>query len=224
MLYFLKNILFIVIMLIIIGLTSLISQAESLDHFSDEHIAWQRVPIHITLPVGKERFVSFPDQVQFGYNKNLLSSSMLRVQNDHRTLYLLAKKPFNTQRTEAKLSNGEVILLDIEAKQQADNHPINIILPEQHSASNNHHHANTANINYVILTRYAIQQLYSPKRLLKSSKVITRFSMGTTHVVPLFQDGSVLVMPLASWRGRDLYVTALLVKNLLKQSLRLNPR
>ena len=31
-------------------------------------------------------------------------------------------------------------------------------------------------------------------------------------------------MPLASWRGNDLYITALLVKHILDQPLRLDPR
>ena len=48
--------------------------------------------------------------------------------------------------------------------------------------------------------------------------------MATTHVVPLFYDGSISAMPLASWRDNDSYITALLIKNLLNQRLRLDPR
>lgn len=192
---------------------------------SDEHVVWKREPIRVTLPVGIERFVSFPTEVQFGYNTNLLPPSVLRVENDNRTLYLLAKKPFTTERVEAKLANGEVILLDINAKIQASNNPLDIVLPKLKNAhTSNENKVSTESMNYITLTRYAIQQLYAPKRLLKQTLHITRFPMETAHVVPLFYDGSASAMPLASWRGGNLYVTALFIKNLLNQPLRLDPR
>ncbi len=190
----------------------------------DEHVVWQRTPIEITLPVGKERFVSFPTEVQFGYNHSLLPDSLLRVQNDNRTLYLLAQKPFSTQRVEVKLNSGEIILLDIQAKNKASDNPIDIVLPQLNNSTNVDNDSSNESVSYVTLTRYAIQQLYAPERLLKQSNVITRFPMDAPHIVPLFYDGSATAMPLASWRGKDLYITALLIKNTLDQSLRLDPR
>lgn len=209
---------------LIILLFASVSYAES--NNTDEHIVWQRAPIHITLPVGKERFISFPNEVQFGYNTTLLPPPALRVENDNQTLYLLAKKPFDTQRVEAKLASGEIILLDINAKKQADSHPIDIVLPAIHqkTQSNNTNDISSSSTNYVELVRYAIQQLYAPQRLLKHSNSIRRFPMETSHVVPLFYDSSASAMPLASWRSGDFYVTALLIKNLLQQPLRLDPR
>lgn len=196
----------------------------------DEHIVWQRAPIEITLPVGKERFVTFPGEVQFGYNINLLPSSTLKVENDHHTIYLMAKQAFSTQRVEAKLSNGEIILIDLSSKEGADDTPIDIVLPQikKHSVSDRNEstpsYAGKTNIDYVSLTRFAVQQLYAPERLLTGSSAITRFPMGTSYVIPLVYDSSVSAMPLASWRGGNLYVTAILMKNLLNQPLRLDPR
>ena len=195
---------------------------------SDEHVVWQRAPIEIVLPVGTERFVTFPVDVQFGYNTAALPPSVLRVENDNRTLYLTAKQAFDTQRVEAKLENGDIILLDLSAKENADGNPIDIVLPQLHSSSDQtdttNSYASTASVNYVSLIRYAVQELYAPERLLTQSFNITRFPMETTHVVPIFYDGSASAMPLASWRGDNLYVTALLIKNTLNQSLRLDPR
>lgn len=192
---------------------------------SDQHIVWNRKPIQVTLPVGIERFMSFPSAVQFGYNTNLLPPSAFRVENDNRTLYLLAKKSFSTERVEAKLASGDIILLDINAKAHANDNPVDIVLPKPTSAfPTTQSQSSVASVNYVTLTRYAIQQIYAPRRLLKQSMSMTRFPMETTHVAPLFYDGSASAMPLASWRGGNLYVTALLVKNLLNQPLRLDPR
>ncbi|MDP1574351.1 MAG: TIGR03749 family integrating conjugative element protein [Coxiellaceae bacterium] len=199
---------------------------SNISNHSDEHIVWKRAPIKITLPVGKERFVTFPKEVQFGYNTNLLPSSILHVENDNQTLYLYAKKSFATQRTEAKLSNGEIVLLDINAKNKADDNPIDIVLPKAVKTVDGgvSQDVGQSSVNYVTLTRFAVQKLYAPQRLLKESMSITRFPMNTKHSVALFYDGSVSAMPLASWRGGDYYVTALLIKNLLNQPLRLDPR
>jgi hypothetical protein len=64
-----------------------LAQTFGVSQGSDEHIVWQRAPIEINLPIGRERFVSFPMAVQFGYNTQLLPESLLRVENDHQTLY-----------------------------------------------------------------------------------------------------------------------------------------
>ncbi len=205
--------------------TSLTALSQSVT--SDEHVVWQRAPITVILPVGQERFVTFPSVVQFGYNVGSLPSSTLRVENNNQTLYFTAKQVFSTQRVEAKLSNGEIILMDLSARAGADTSPIDIVLPQQTtppSHSEDISYAKKIGIDYVSLTRFAVQQLYAPERLLSDSSSMTRFPMGTAHVVPLVYDNSVSAMPLASWRGGNLYVTAVLMKNLLNQPLKLDPR
>jgi len=196
------------------------------DSNSDVHVVWKRAPIEVTLPVGKERFVTFPSGVKFGYNKNLLPSSVLSVENDNQTLYFDAKKPFKTQRTEVKLNDGEIILLDINAKKNANDNPVDIVFPKKVKSitTTTDQSVSRSSVTYVTLIRYAVQQLYSPERLLKQSSSITRFPMETAHTVPIFYDDSVSAMPLASWQGGDYFVTAVFIENLLNQPLKLDPR
>lgn len=59
-----------------------------------EHVVWNQTPIDVILPVGKERMVSFPMSVEFGYDKSILSDDKLTVQNNNGTLYLFAKSSF----------------------------------------------------------------------------------------------------------------------------------
>ena len=187
-----------------------------------EHIIWKKEPIHITLPVNSERLVSFPDIVQLGYDPSKIPASSLRVQNDNKTLYLLAKQAFPVQRVQAKLSNGKIILLDIEAKAMAPTTPISIMLPKigKHQST-----SPVPKLNYVTLMRYAIHQLYAPSRLLTHSNHITRFPMMSKHAVPLIYDNSAIALPLASWRGDTHYITAILMKNQLpQQNLTLKPQ
>lgn len=200
--------------------------ADTPASLGDEAIVWERAPIIVTLPIGKERFVSFPSAVQLGYDKNRLPDSVLRVENDHQTLYLMARKSFPITRVEVKLATGEIILMDISATDRGDDNPIDVVFPKfiQSIDTSSYTSQGSYDLDYVSLTRYAIQQLYAPTRLLTDSSTIIRFPMQTTYVVPLFYDGSVSSMPLASWRQNNNYVTALLVKNRLHELLRLDPR
>ena len=200
-----------------------------------EHIVWQQTPIDVVLPVGQERLVSFPGTVQFGYDKNQLSDSVLRVQNNGGTLYLLAKAAFTPQRVEVKLvDSGKNILFNLSAQKEASNVPLAIVLPETVTADsavtatmdNTDITANKTEgtINYLTLTRFAAQQLYAPKRLLIQPPNIYRTPMHTAKTVALLRDGSAIAMPLASWRADDLFVTAVLLRNQTKQPLSLDPR
>ena len=185
-----------------------------------DHIVWRKQPIKITLPMGKERLISFPQTVSLGYDQNRLPPSVLRVENDNQTLYLLAKQSFDTHRMQAKLQDGQIVLLDITAKESRLDSPIDIRLPKSTVSPERKSHR----LNKTDMIRFAIQQLYAPKRLLSNPFHITRFPMETGHTIPLVYDDSLSAMPLASWQGGDIYVTAVLLKNRLTHALPLNPQ
>lgn len=83
--------------------------------------------------------------------------------------------------------------------------------------------AKTCTITPITLTRFAAQQLYAPERLLTPSQDIYRVPMHTKKTVDLVMDGSITAMPLASWRGGNFFVTAILLRNNLPQVLSLKP-
>jgi len=204
-----------------------------------EHLVWKQAPLTITLPVNKERMITFPEAIVFGYNKNNLPDNMLRVQNNNGTLYLLAKAPFATQRVAVRLtSSGKIVLLDITAQKQAATTPIDVVIPANNLATDNASPAkvmatadangdediSNTNINDVTLMRFVVQQLYAPKRLLTQPNGIYRIPMHTPKTVTLLRDNSVIAMPLASWHSGEHTVTAILLRNNLKQPLTLDPR
>jgi integrating conjugative element protein (TIGR03749 family) len=151
-------------------------------------------------------------------------------------------------------ASGTIILMNLSAKPIASDTPIDVLIADKdegginsnnqnndsasddksnsYSISNqNKESSNFLNqafpnntVSAVTLTRFAAQQLYAPKRLLKDRGDIFRVPMHTHKTVPLILDGSVIAMPLASWRGGDLFMTAVLLRNQEKQSLTLDPR
>jgi integrating conjugative element protein (TIGR03749 family) len=203
-----------------------------------EHVVWNQTPIAVKLPVGVERMVHFPGAVQVGYDKTVLTDEGIRLQNNGGTLYLLAKKSFSVERIQVKFENGRIILLDVSAEKGASATPLDIVVAEdksilvpsekitqeaQGSVDDSAKNFQSVAITPIALTRFVAQQLYAPQRLLTQSESIVRIPMHTKKTVALVLDGSVIAMPLASWRGGDQFVTAVLLRNNLPQSLMLHP-
>lgn len=203
-----------------------------------EHIVWNQTPIAVKLPIGIERMVHFSEAVQVGYDKTILTDEKIRIQNNSGTLYLLAKQIFSIERIQVKLQNGKIILLDISAEKGASRTPLSVVTSEEKSMipsiSVSSEHTSLAedhvdpiqpiSITPITLTRFAAQQLYAPQRLLTQSDSMYRIPMHAKKTVNLVLDGSVIAMPLASWRGGNQFVTAILLRNNLPHSLVLHPQ
>lgn len=198
------------------------------DNGNVQHRVWNKVPINVSLPVGRERLLSFPEAVQFGYDKSVLTPDLLSVQNVNQTLYLVAQQPFESQRVYVQLKqSGELILLNLSALPNADDTPLAIVLPKADTKLTNAN-PNPAPVNETVseteLTRFAIQQLYAPKRLLSNPDGITRIPLHTARTVPLVSGDSVIAMPLIAWRSADSFVTAVTLRNRLNHPVTLDPR
>ena len=150
----------------------------------------------------------------------------------------MRRKEFPAERVQVKLESGKIILLDVSAKQSASCTPLEIVLAEDNrlpfsekaeaqnwqNTEEEPTQLTTTVITPIQLTRFAAQQLYAPQRLLTQSNNIYRVPMHTQKTVDLVLDGSVMAMPLASWRGGDQFVTALLLRNNLPHELTLHPQ
>jgi len=145
-------------------------------------------------------------------------------------LYLTASKPFPETRlyikevtgTEEKTGDaifGDTILLDITPSDNADDAAMVVV--NQDAQANNPQEPQNANltqqdeaVSLVTLNRYAIQELYSPERLITTPDGIYREPMHTSKTVHLIANDNVIAMPLASWRAGTMTVTAVLLRNM----------
>jgi integrating conjugative element protein (TIGR03749 family) len=198
---------------------------------SSQHVVWDKTPIHITLPLNQERQIQFPLAI------TIVDSDLdehLDVVKNQDVLYLNALKEFTNKRLVVQLMPyGEVIVLTVSAKKEAtDVTPIEVVVAaredEQEVASQGTEEsapdtAKASEFNPVLLTRYAIQSLYSPERLLITPPGIIRTAMRTHKHIALVNKASVLARPLISWQGGDLYVTAVELKNELKKEVEIKP-
>jgi integrating conjugative element protein (TIGR03749 family) len=188
-----------------------------------DHVLWDKTPIAVPLSLNEERLIHFPQAITIIDNEAADKLAILKVQD---SLYLNAKSPFVKQRLLVQLMpQGEVIILTLSTSDATtETKPIDVVL-ETHTAEQAKAE-NTIDFDYnaITLTRFAIQSLYAPARLITLPQGINRVPMQTSHHINLVYGARAEAQPLISWQGSNLYVTAVELKNSLKKEIILDPR
>lgn len=194
-----------------------------------ERLFWDKLPLSITLPVDKERLVTFPGEVRVGMPGML--AGKVRTQSHNGTVYWLAKEPFEAQRVEIHQTDGNgIYLVDLSAskEQGIPGIPIEVLntVRSDDGANKDTQKRRTPakTPGLVTLTRFAAQQLFAPSRMLKSSPAIHRVVVTRRPMNNLVRGESIEAMPVASWKGGGLYVTAVQLRNTGQSPIVLDPR
>ncbi|MDW9178628.1 TIGR03749 family integrating conjugative element protein [Legionella pneumophila] len=188
-----------------------------------EHVLWDKTPIPIELSLNDERLIHFPQAISIVDNEAANQTAVLKIQD---ALYLKGKEVFKNKRLLVQLMpQGEVIILNLSVNDKThDVKPIDVLLDPKESTSTSQETANPLDLNTVTLTRFAIQSLYAPQRLLVIPDGVGRVPMQTRKLVNLFYGASIEARPLISWHGGTFYVTAMELKNLLNKEVIVDPR
>ena len=192
-----------------------------------ERIVWQKTPITVSLTVGKEQRVDFPGPVKVGLPAAIQSA--LRVQSVAGTVYLLAHQPFEATRVMVRaVDSGAVYLLDLSADNGDEaKAAIQILDPETRkpgvTAEEGAPLPALPAYGYVTLTRFAVQQLYAPERLLHDLPGVVRVPV-RREPVHLVRAAPIEASPLVAWRASGLYITAVRLRNLGTEAVTLDPR
>ena len=194
---------------------------SSLNSFADStpiKMVWDKIPLDIVLPVGKQRLVSFPDKVAFALPSSM--KSLLNIQNDNKTLYITATKAFPVRQFIVKTSSNKVIIINLSASINASQQMIDVIFPV--IGKNIDHTANNK-VSLKSLLRYSMQYFYAPDRLKMPINGISKSAEFSTKKYDLFTSGEVNATPLFSFTGGGLTVTAIYLKNAIAIPVDLNP-
>jgi integrating conjugative element protein (TIGR03749 family) len=197
-------------------------------------LVWTKVPLAITLPVGRERLVSFPVPVRAGLPPEL-GPEVLRTQIVGDTVYWTALQPFSAQRVQIQATeSGNVYLVDLAASRDASALPhIAVSIPETPTAAEVSGSVAVPPVaappppktpDYATLIRLAAQQLYGPARLRRVPEGVHRAPVtgGTGRL--LVRGGAIEATPLAAWRAGALYLTAVQLRNRTYDPIDLDPR
>ena len=193
-----------------------------------EHRVWNKAPIHIVLPVGKERRIDFPLSVQLQLPASIKDLSERIQITEGGSVFWIASKPFNPQRVNAITDTGYSYQLDIEARAKGHQHPIAIVddrIPAQQS-NTTQSPEQRYDYDYVDLLRFASQSLYAPDRLIKPLPGLRRIPI-ETGPLSLVKGADLLTEPMAQWVAPtipSLYVTAVRVTSNSLNKITLDPR
>jgi integrating conjugative element protein (TIGR03749 family) len=207
-------------------LFSLIGLLGSIEGFAldAEHIVWDKTPIHLNISLTEERLIHFPQAISIIDNEAGDKIAVLKIQD---ALYLKGKEAFENKRLLVQLMpQGEVVILNLSAEEKVSNNiPVEIVLENKEEPNSNQPEtANSFDINAITLTRFAIQSLYAPQRLLVIPEGVGRIPMQTRRQISLIYGASLESRPLISWHGGAFYVTAVELKNLLNKEVIIDPR
>ena len=190
------------------------------------HVVWDKSPIALNLPLNQERTVLFPRPVKIVSNE-LVGFAVIQKSAD--TFYIKALKPFHQKSVLLQLMpQGDVIKLSVSANEKFnDTQALQITLEEDSHQGQTPNQVNVQggiDLNTITLTRFAIQSLFAPARVLEVPQGVARVPMQTTKTVNLVYGGGVIAKPLISWGGNGLTVTAVQLKNVLSKPVVLDPR
>jgi integrating conjugative element protein (TIGR03749 family) len=196
------------------------------------HLLWEKAPLQITLPIGKERWVSFPEAVEVINQDAQLTYDKLTLTNDAGTVYFKAHKAFLPSRLLVHLlQSGTVVLIDVSAAENADDTPLQVLVPRLSDVDAVHNNTNPVEIDNaaseatpIELIRYVISQIYPSIQESERPSDIHRVPLRSPKHVVLFYEANTTAAPLASWRSGDWYVTAVLIQNTLDKKITLDPR
>lgn len=202
----------------------------------ESYVIYNGQPIAINLPISKSKSIRFVNPISLGMPKNL--KTLIDVKNDAGELQLTAKSSFRNKRVEVKDDvSGKMILLDLSAvdSSKVSDSTVDILYKKPNVINENKNTgwvkeptALQGEMAYATLTRFAEQRLYAPKRLLKNPyniRLITSYVEKNTAIPKnawfndLFIDNSTANLKWAEWYSSGLYVTAVLIRNLLPESI-----
>ena len=187
-----------------------------------ERVLWDKRPISVHLQVGHERIIHFPDDVRYWLPDTVKRHVSVLAANG--VFYIRAMEPFPTTRIRIQgLNDQQIYLLDITASEAAAVSNELIVMTKENTRNRSREATayKTTEDWRIRLTRYAAQQLYAPERLVDGDSAIKRIPVESKMSVPLIRGGLIEAVPIASWQGHGLTVTAVRVRNLSRQSLQL---
>lgn len=194
-------------------------------------LIWNRTPLPLGLQVGTERMITFPAPVRLGIPPEI--APFVRAQLVDRTAYLVTNAPFSKVRIVAENPlNGTVILLDVSSlKTIAATAPVEIFLDKKSEREpiavrrpKTDDEEQLLEVDQVSLTRYAAQQLYAPRRLIKELPGVRQVQLDPSPVTGLYRNAKIKAEPVGGWRSPEHFVTAVKLTNTGEAPVDLDPR
>ncbi len=189
---------------------------------SPERVLWEKVPISVHIQKGEERIIHFPDEIRYWLPDSIKQKVSVIAASG--VLYIQSFEEFPKTRIRVQgLSDQQIYLLDISSSDlMMTSSELIVMTPE--SVINRSQEVEPARNGEdwrVRLTRYAARQLYAREGLAGTDSAVQRIPLPTTSSIPLIRGNLIETVPIGSWRGNGLTVTAVRLQNQTDKSYRL---
>ncbi|MBE0471540.1 MAG: DUF3438 family protein [Methyloprofundus sp.] len=201
---------------------------------ADEHIEYTGEPVLIGLAIGQERQIVFEESVKAGVPGTIIND--LKLSSIGNRLFIEPLNEFSNQRLLVKgAESGTTYVITIQTFESDSLDPkVNIYLPRPEASPKHRDQAWSGSdmpINsYPFLTRYAMQFLYAPERLVKRHSAIQQITLPPKPVM-IFRCTprssacrSIKATPMVGFKTDRLFATALKLENISSQAMEIDPR
>jgi len=212
---------------VLLTLLLIIATPLAMAYEGKERIVWAQKPINITLNVGEERIIHFPNPVE--HWKPDAVKQIVVSQTVADAFYVRATDEFPYTRFRIRdIASNEIYLFDIEAVIDAQVPDELVVINERQLHGESKKQAETiARMEEdwrIRLTRFSSQQLYAPARISAEDYSISRTPLNSDLNIQLVRGGKVKAETVASWQGGGWYVHAVKLINTSDDVVELDPR
>jgi integrating conjugative element protein (TIGR03749 family) len=177
-------------------------------------------PIHIKIPVSREVMITFDNEIQqIGFKQDI--SNKIQSESIDARWWLKAKSLLESQKILVKDKNGKIIVFLISSfianKDTAINKNYHVVSKKHSINKIKKTPQQNKKLSLVDITRFAAQQLYAPKRLIKDIG-LNEIPVSTTPVNIFSCHRSTICVdtiatPIFSYESSDKYISAIKVVN-----------
>ncbi|MBE0469926.1 MAG: DUF3438 family protein [Methyloprofundus sp.] len=199
-----------------------------------ERVVFDNQPIAVGLVPGAERVVEFPDVIQVGVPAQVMNLFTGLTFVDNKLFITLKEQIKQPLRLIVRGADGTNYILNIV---DTESSPPGRLVVHRSTDSDSVRGQSTRPgapqhiDSYPFLTRYAMQSLYAPERLIQTNYSLSQLSVNARPMMHFFRCSnqstacrSLRVTPIAGWQSQRHYITALKIENLSEHAVEVDPR
>lgn len=193
-----------------------------------EHVLFDRRPIRVAVATGRERIVHLPWVAAIEIPSS--ADPHLQIQVIDKQAFIRSDTPTQVRVVAQGMEGEGFIPLDITVREGAHVPDELDVFVKAEPTSTSPGKAQTDDDDaesieapdMVQMSRYCLQQVYAPQRLIKPLPGVRQVELRSAPVAGLYRGGAVMSTPIGAWRSTDQYVTAVRLTNRLAQPLDLD--
>ena len=215
----------------VVGITLFIFLSSGLSNENEQqHLTWGDVS-DVTLSVGVEQIIETEPLSNLDVGLPSEVSDKLELLNAGGRIFLTASEAFDNVKLILRHNERGSTIINLSASDSALQQNYTLNIPTQPLPQTIIQETYSCPSNYVEITRWALQQIYAPERILKDENCFSRSRVASTTLDificerTMLCGGGVSATPMVSWKSaNNLFIHMITIKNNRTQKIVLDAR